>query len=355
MSTLENDTELNKKLEESFDEINIADTTDDVLELTFNELIEGINAKYFEFLNKLSVKFKDHEKLSKSIQFDIQYLQEKCEKNSLACLVTITDNFLYCFEQVKDKNSDFFIYQKEQFVRKSGKTVKNKISKIGNKTLFKDILNNLKRDTIVSTCNDLIDIMKLLIYEEDSIYRFHDDYLEFIDENFKNNKNYTKINIVVENIDSIIGSIEEDLIEEEEYEKEVSKKEEMKKGKKKASKKDNNMGADFIKGIEDTKIAQMAKSISEKINIDDYPILTDPMKLFSSLSNPEEGLGSIGGLMDVVMKEVQSSFKSTDTNENDLVNEAQNIMGKLSGTNLDPMNIMKNMNMDKFADIFNKK
>ena len=59
MSTLENDTELNKKLEESFDEINIADTTDDVLELTFNELIEGINAKYFEFLNKLSEKFKD--------------------------------------------------------------------------------------------------------------------------------------------------------------------------------------------------------------------------------------------------------------------------------------------------------
>ncbi len=61
--------------------------------------------------------------------------------------------------------------------------------------------------------------------------------------------------------------------------------------------------------------------------------------------------------MDVVMKEVQGAFKNTDTNENDLVSEAQNIMGKLSGTGLDPINLMKNMNldMDKFADIFNKK
>jgi len=54
--------------------------------------------------------------------------------------------------------------------------------------------------------------------------------------------------------------------------------------------------------------------------------------------------------------EVQGAFKDTDSTENDLVNEAQNIMGKLSGTGLDPANLMKNMNldMDKFADIFNK-
>ena len=60
--------------------------------------------------------------------------------------------------------------------------------------------------------------------------------------------------------------------------------------------------------------------------------------------------------MEVVMKEVQSSFQNNDSNENDLVNEAQNIMGKLSGTGLDPMNLMKNMNLDmsNFADLFNK-
>jgi len=100
----------------------------------------------------------------------------------------------------------------------------------------------------------------------------------------------------------------------------------------------------------------MAKQISEKINLEDFPILQDPTKLLSTLTNPEEGMGSIGGLMEVVMKEVQSSFQDNNSNENDLVNEAQNIMGKLSGSGLDPVNLMKNMNLDmsKFADIFSK-
>jgi hypothetical protein len=116
------------------------------------------------------------------------------------------------------------------------------------------------------------------------------------------------------------------------------KEKETNKNKKKGKKGKNsgpNIGQDFIKGIENTKIAKMAKSISEKINLEDFPILTDPSKLLSTLTNPEEGLGSIGGLMEVVMKEVQSSFQSGgEGNENDLISEAQNIMGQLNGTNL---------------------
>ena len=53
----------------------------------------------------------------------------------------------------------------------------------------------------------------------------------------------------------------------------------------------------------------MAKSIGEKINLEEFPILTDPLNYYL-ITNPEEGLGSIGGLMEVVMKEVQSSFQS---------------------------------------------
>ena len=60
--------------------------------------------------------------------------------------------------------------------------------------------------------------------------------------------------------------------------------------------------------------------------------------------------------MDVVMKEVQSSFQEGNSDENDLISEAQNIMGKLNGTNLDPVNLMKNMNldMDKMSELFKK-
>jgi hypothetical protein len=358
--------ELDKKLDECIEEmeenkditISAEEADEEVLELTFEQLISAINQKYLDYMKKCLSIFENHETLSKSISHDIEYLTNKLETNPYACLITLTDNYLYCFEQIKDRNSDFFIYQKEKYVKKNGKTVKNKITKIGNKTPLKQILENIKGETSNELFGIIVDIFKLLIYEDDNIFCFHDDYIEFINENFQNNKNFNKMNIVIENIDSLIGNLDNELLEAEEYEKEMKEKNEdsKKKNKKGKNKNEPNIGADFIKGIEDTKIAQMAKNISEKINLEDYPILSDPTKLLSSLTNPEQGLSSIGGLMDVVMKEVQGAFKDTDSTENDLVNEAQNIMGKLSGTGLDPANLMKNMNldMDKFADIFNK-
>jgi len=344
---------INNELEQEDDE-----EEEDVLEITFDELLNAINDRYFKLLKKVNTIMENHETINKSIQYDIEYLKDKLIENPFAVLIFITDNYLYCLEQIKDRNSDFFIYQKEKTIKKNGKTIKNKITRMGNKTSLKVILNNIKRETSLSIFNDIIDIFKLLTYEEDNVYNFHDDYLEFIQENFKLNKNFNKISIVLENIDSIIGSFDDDVLEEEEYAKkmEETQKQNKKNISRNKKKKDDNIGQDFLKGVEDTKIAKMAKQISEKINLDDFPILQDPSKLLSTLTNPEEGMSSIGGLMEVVMKEVQSSFQNNDSNENDLVNEAQNIMGKLSGTGLDPMNLMKNMNLDmnNFADLFNK-
>ena len=355
------DLEDNNDIDFDDHDINDEDDEENVMELTFEQLMEAINEKYFYFLNKINSIFENHNNLSKSIQHDIEYLSEKSTTNPYAVLVTITDNYLYCLEQIKDKNIDFFKYQKDKIMKKKGgskgsvKVIKNKITKIGNKTNLKDILSNIKNETAIELFNEIIDIFKLLIYEDEDIYNFHDDYLEFIKENFENNKNYNKIQMVIDNIDSIMGNIEDDEIENQEYEEKMKSEKDSKK--KKSKKKENNVGEEFIKGIEDTKIAQMAKNISEKINLDEFPILTDPSKLLSTLTNPEEGLGSIGGLMDVVMNEVKSSFEQSNSNENDLINEAQNIMGKLSGTGLDPVNLMKNMNldMDKMGELFSNK
>lgn len=349
--------------DDNVDDGGINDEDENVMELTFEQLIEVISEKYFEFLNKVDNIFENHDTLSKSIKHDIQYLRDKHQSNPYAVLVTITDNYLYCLEQIKDKNIDFFKYQKDKVMKKKGgskgsvKVIKNKITKIGNKTALKDILSNIKTETSKELFNEIIEIFKLLIYEDEDIYNFHDDYLEFVKENFDTNKNFNKIMMVIDNIDSIMGNLEDDELEEQEYEEKMKSEKEKESKKKKGKKKDGNVGEEFIKGIEDTKIAQMAKNISEKINLDDFPILTDPSKLLSTLTNPEEGLGSIGGLMDVVMNEVKSSFEQSNTNENDLINEAQNIMGKLSGTNLDPVNLMKNMNIDmeKMGELFNKK
>ena len=361
LSQIDNESDENIDINLSEDE-EIEDD-ENVIELTFDQLLGVINEKYFDLLNKIYKIYENHETLSKSIEFDIEYLKEKLENNENSVLNLITDNYLYCLEQIKDKNSDYFIYQKEKIIRKksnskgSVKIIKNKITKIGNKTLFKNVLENLKRDTIMEIFNDILEIFKLLIYEDDNVYNFHEDYLEYVNENFKNNKNFNKMLVVVENIDLLIGSLEEDEIEEAEYQERIeSSNKDKKKNKKKSKKSEENVGEEFIKGIENTKIAQMAKNISEKINLEDFPILTDPSKLLSTLTNPEEGLGSVGGLMDVVMKEVQSSFKDGNSGENDLINEAQDIMGKLNGTDLDPMKIMKNMNLDldKMGDLFKK-
>jgi hypothetical protein len=112
---------------------------------------------------------------------------------------------------------------------------------------------------------------------------------------------------------------------------------------------------DFMNGLENTKIAQLAKNISQKINLDDFPVLTDPSKLLSSLANPSENGAGIQDLLKFVVGEVEGAFKNNNINENDLVNEAQGIMGQFSNmSGFDPMSILKdgNLDMNQFADIF---
>ena len=126
---------------------------------------------------------------------------------------------------------------------------------------------------------------------------------------------------------------------------------------KKNKKKDGeaDIGLDFMKGLENTKIAQLAKNISQKINVDEFPLLTDPSKLLSSLSNPTENGGGIQELLKFVVGEVEGAFKTNNINETDLVSEAQNIMGQFSNmSGFDPMSILKegNLDMNQFANIF---
>ena len=178
--------------------------------------------------------------------------------------------------------------------------------------------------------------------------------------------------LVVDNIDNIFSNYDENEIDEqinqsilqEQKEKEDKKNKKDKNKNKKTSNEGfgnlgESMGENFMKGIEDTKIATLAKNISEKINLTDFPVLNDPSKLLASLTNPgqngEDGKG-IGDLLQFVIGEVQEAFKGGNgLSENDLVNEAQNIMGKFGNmSGFDPSKIMNNpnLNLNQFADIF---
>ena len=318
---------------------------EDVIELSFTDIIPVINQKYMKILVNIHELFKDHKKIGHSIENDIKYINEKLEGNNFYILNLITDNYLYCLEQIKDHNSDYFVYQKETKQNKKGKTIKNKVTKITPKVLLKNILPNLKSKTVNAFFDDILEIIQLLIYEDDEILYFHDEYLEYIKENFSENKNFNKMLIVIDNLDQLMD-IDED--EEEESEEDKPKIEENKNNKKnKKNKKGNSamdgMGEQFMKGIEDTNIAKLAKNISEKISIEDYPILTDPSKLISSLSDPSEE-GGLSNLLQFVVGEVQGAFKDENIQEGDLVDEAQKIMGNFgNASGIDPANLMGNM------------
>jgi hypothetical protein len=168
--------------------------------------------------------------------------------------------------------------------------------------------------------------------------------------------------LVFDNINNILNAKldESEVVEDEERETEqeiINTKSNNKKNKNKN--KNKNIGDNFMKGLENTKIAQLAKNISEKINVNDFPDLSDPSKLFSSLGNPTaEENGGLQNLLKFVVSEVEDAFKTNNLNEKDLIGEAQNIMGQFQNmSGFDPMSLFKNnenLDLNQFADIFSK-
>lgn len=323
---------------------------------TLEEAISLINDKYLVLLKELIEKFKYHEELIGPLENDLKITNDKLPENKYQVISIITENLLYCIEQISDHNSDYFIYQKDKVEKKNGKTYKNKLPKIGNRTLLKKILKESDSQSVNKLFNDILDMFNLLINKTDEIYSFNEEYVSYVKSKFNENKNFSKMIMVIDNINNILNSkLEEvEVVEDLDDEEDVK---ETKKGKKKnKSKKNNKMGADFMKGIENTKIAQLAKNISEKINMEDFPALTDPTKLLSSLTNPTGEDNGIQNLLKFVIGEVEGAFKNNDLNEKDLINEAQGIMGQFTNmSGFNPMSMLngnKDMNMDQFADIF---
>lgn len=370
--------ELNKNLDELGENLQknkeeATEDEDDCIELSFDEIIPIINQKYLNAISNLNSLFKHHKELGPSIKNDIEKMKENLITDKYHILNILTDNYLYCLEEVKDLNADFFIYQESKKIKIKGKVTKSKISKIGEKTTLKEILPNLKTKTSQIFFKDVFEIFELLVYEdENGTFILSEDYLEYIKEAFSSNKNYNKILLVIDNIDNIFSNYDENEIDEqinqsilqEQKEKENKKNKKDKNKNKKSSNEGfgnlgESMGENFMKGIEDTKIATLAKNISEKINLTDFPVLNDPSKLLASLTNPgqqgEDGKG-IGDLLQFVIGEVQEAFKGGNgLSENDLVNEAQNIMGKFGNmAGFDPSKMMNNpnLNLNQFADIF---
>ena len=331
--------------------------------MTFLEITNLINEQYLLFFSELLEKFKYHDELIGPLQSDIKAFNDKLPLDNNFIVETLTDNFLFCLEQISDHNTDYFIYQKEKIPKKNGKVYKNKLPKIGNRTLLKRVLKESNNNYSITIFKNIINYFTLLtIKDENNVLTFDKDYISYVKENFTENKNFSKMIMVIDNIDNILNAqlkdeevISEALVEAfDENQLNSTNSSKHKNKKNKGKKNGGGIGPDFMKGLENTKIAQLAKNISEKINIEDFPDLGDPAKLLSSLGNPSENNG-LQNLLKFVVGEVEGAFKNNNLNEKDLVNEAQDIMGKFqNASGFDPMSLLNNNNFDpsKFADIF---
>ena len=324
----------------------------DPSKLSIKEVCQIIHDQYIEMLGNVANSIVHDAELQNAIKRDTKLYLEKVEKNGLLqILYVLTDNYLYCLEAIKDHNCDYFSYQEDKIKKKSGKIEKVKITTLVGKTTLKrviaeasDIINNQIFDTLVQA-------FIFLCIKKEGCYEFRKEYLKYVHENFEDNRNYSKMKLMIENVDSILDEYNpDDYKPAPKVEEEKSKK--GKKGKK--SKKDDegedpfgfftkSAGDNLVKNLESSKIGQIAKNISTKMSENEFPMLKDPSQFLASLTNPNAENG-LGDLIKFVMGEVQSSLETQNISQDDLMSEASNMMGGLSKlTGIDPLKMMGEM------------
>ena len=319
---------------------------------TQEDLIVNITERYLELVNNVKERYKYHPELSSSIEAGLRKFHEKMERNHDQVLYTLSDNFLYCLEAVKDMNCDFFIYQTDRIKKKNGKVEKLEISKLIGRASMRTLLRECDERMSRYVFSTLIEIFKSLTYKnEDDEYVFYDFYIHFVKENLHQSRNYSKMLVSIDNVkyilDETIEPISYDEANVESSSESDNDSEKGKKKKKSKSKEKNGFEDMFMKGLEKTKIAKLAKNISEKLSNDDSSPLNNPMKLLSSLTgngNSDDGDGGLGNLLKTIVGEVQTAMTQEGMDERELMGEAMNMMGTFKNlAGFDPMSIMKNM------------
>ncbi len=318
--------------------------------LTYQEAVKEVTHKYLDLCLAIQEKFKHHHDLAGALEAGIRNFKERAGSNFDQVIYNLCDNFLYCLEEIRDGNVDFFLYQVDKIKKKSGKVEKQKVSRLIGKAQMKIIMQESSEATRHQIFVGLLECFKLLTTHNDAgDLIFFPEMVEFVKENLNDSKFYSKMLVSIDYAESILDAdapalnFDEaniDMSDSSDEDEKLNKKKN--KNYKKKQSGANPIEEQFMKGLENTKIAQLAKSISDKINPDEFPMLNDPTKLLSSLSSPEEG--GLGNLMKFVMSNVQEAMQQNNFDENELINETTGLLGGLQGmTGIDPMSMFQNM------------
>ncbi len=336
----------------------------DPSKMKIKEVCKIIHDQYLAVIDESIEFFKYHEELSASLPRDKKSYLEKVEANGpQQILYNLTSNFLYCLEAIKDHNSDYFAYQADKIKKKSGKTEKVKISCLIGKTTMKRIVADASEELMHKIFDMLVQSFIFLCTKdgEGSALSFRKEYLKYVNDNFEDSTHFSKMKLMIENVDTILDDYDpadyQKTDEEKEAEEAARKAAKGGKGKKGKKGKSGSGGDDanpfdfftksagdnLVKNLENSKIGQIAKNISSKMTENDFPMLRDPSQLLASLTNPgaENGLGD---LIKFVLDEVQTNLESSNISHTDLMGEAQSMMGGLSKlTGIDPTKMMPPM------------
>jgi hypothetical protein len=320
--------------------------------LTYDEAVKIVTQKYLDLCLVVQEKFKHHHDLAGALEAGIRNFKDRSGSNFDQVIYNLCDNFLYCLEEIRDGNVDFFLYQVDKIKKKNGKVEKQKVSRLIGKAQMKIIMNESSEITRQQIFAGILECFKLLTTtNENGDMVFFPQMIDFVKQNLNDSKFYSKMLVSIDYAESILDAdapalnFEEangtSFLSDSSDEDEKLNKKKNKNTKKKQSG-GNPLEEQFMKGLENTKIAQLAKSISDKINPDEFPMLNDPTKLLSSLSSPEEG--GLGELMKFVMTNVQDAMQQNNFDENELIQETTGLLGGLKNmAGFDPMSMFQNM------------
>lgn len=335
----------------------------DPSKMKIKEVCKIIHEQYLSVIDESIEFFKYHEELSASLPRDKKSYLEKVEANGpQQILYNLTSNFLYCLEAIKDHNSDYFAYQADKIKKKSGKTEKVKISCLIGKTTMKRVVADASEELMHKIFDMLVQSFIFLCIQEGGALSFRKEYLKYVNDNFEDSTHFSKMKLMIENVDTILDEYnpaDYQKTDEEKEAEEAARKaakggKSGKKGKKGKSSGDDeganpfdfftkSAGDNLVKNLENSKIGQIAKNISSKMTENDFPMLRDPSQLLASLTNPS-GENGLGDLIKFVLDEVQMNLESSNISHTDLMGEAQGMMGGLSKlTGIDPTKMMGSM------------
>jgi hypothetical protein len=321
--------------------------------LSIKDVCQIIHNQYIEMLDIVTESIKHDEELKNALTRDKKHYLEKVEKNGLLQILYVyTEHFLYCLEAIKDHNCDYFTYQEDRIKKKNGKVEKVKITCLVGKTTLKRVIAEASEETNNKIFDTLVNGFMFLCRKKDNMFEFRKEYLKYVHENFEDNRNYSKMKLMIENVDSILDEYNPDDYKpapKSESADDGKKNKKKKKGKKDDESEDpfgfftKSAGDNLVKNLESSKIGQIAKNISTKMSENDFPMLRDPSQFLASLTNPN-GENGLGDLIKFVMTEVQTSLDTANITQDDLMSEASGMMSGLSKlTGLDPLKAMEGM------------